>query len=188
MSKSLIKLIDAALIPAAVMICGKVLGLWFANTVFSLDWTISTDANNFFSVKVEYATLAQQIVATSYSNLIMFIVVFIGFIIVLIRALFLHTSHISPKMLAKLATNNLLHLIGDSFEVYHRASVWLVIMWLAFLATIVNVIIGTAYTWVGLVTLMCTFISTIVLLRDVAKEIDIAKNNLPKVANQHLKT
>lgn len=188
MTKSLIKLIDAALIPAATMICGKVAGLWLTNIIYKLDWGIVTDPNNFFSVKIVYATLAQQITATSYSNLIMFLFVFIGFMLILMRALFFHSSHVTPKMIAKLATNNLLNLITNSFEIYYQSSVWLIMLWLSLFALFTNVLLGNALPWTGILTLMCTIFATTLMLRDVAKEINIAKNNLPKLANENFNT
>ncbi|MFC1780133.1 hypothetical protein ACFLY9_00345 [Patescibacteria group bacterium] len=186
MSKSLVKLVDAALVPAAIMILGKVIGLWFVNIAFKLDWSIITDSNNFFSVKIEYATLSEQITATSYSNLIMYLFVFAGFLFVLIRALYLHSSHITPSMIAKLATNNLLNLITDSFEIYHKASVWLIMLWLALIALTVNVLLGRAYPWTGVISVLCTVLATVILLRDVAKEVEIAKKNLPKLSENNL--
>lgn len=181
MSKSLIKLIDASLIPAAVMICGKVAGLWFVNTVFNLNWGIQTDPNNFFSVKIIYENSSAQITAASYSNLVMFLFVFFGFTIVLIRAVFFHSSHISPRLVAKLATNNLLNLITDSFEIYYKATVWVFMLWLAFFTLLVNVLIGRAYAWTGGLAFMTSLLATIILLRDVSKEIHLARQNINKI-------
>lgn len=177
MSKSLIKLIDSALIPAACMICGKVVGLWFANTAFGLNWGITSDPNNFFSVKIVYASVEDQITAASYSNLIMFLFVLFGFSLVLTRALFFNSRRVSPAMLAKLATNNLLNLIRDSFEIYHHASVWLVVLWLSLIALLLNVFIGRAYIWTGTISMICTIFTTIILLRDVTAEIKLAKKD-----------
>lgn len=188
MTKSLVKLIDAAIIPAAVMICGKVAGLWLSNVIFDLNWNIVTDANDFFSVRLEYDTLDQQITATSYSNLLMFVFVFVGFLVVLAKALFFHSSHITPSMIAKLATNNLLNLIGDSFEIYYKASVWLIMLWLSLFAVVINVLLEKSYTWTGLLVVFCTTFATVILLRDVSKEIAIAKKNLPKLAKQNFNT
>lgn len=178
MTKSLVKLIDSALIPAAVMICGKVFGLWFANYVFQLDWAIQTDPNEIFSVKIVYFSLQDRMTATSYSNIIMFSSVFVGFSLILIRALYFHSTHISPRMLARLATRNLLHLIKDSFEIYHQASVWLVILWLCLFAVLINVLIERAYSWTALFSFICTISATVMLLRDVASEISIARKNI----------
>lgn len=180
MSKSLTKLIDAALIPAAVMICGKVIGLWISNTIFNLNWNIATDPNDFFSVQIVYATQEEQMIASSYSNLIMFMFVFIGFSFILTRALFFSSTNISPKMIAKLATRNLLNLIGDSFEIYHRASVWLVILWLALFSIVINILLGKAYVWTGIITFICAVSASVLLLRDVSREISLARQSLLK--------
>jgi len=180
MSKSLIKLINAALVPAAVMICGKVVGLAITNAIFNLSWNIESDPNNFFSVKIVYNTIHDQMIAASYSNLIMFIAIFIGFLFVLFRALFLHSSHITPRMIARLATNNLLDLIQDSFEIYHNASVWLISTWIALFAIISNVLLGKAYNWTAVLSLAIALIATTALLRDVSHEIKIAKKHINK--------
>ncbi|MBN2015552.1 hypothetical protein JW766_01855 [Candidatus Dojkabacteria bacterium] len=187
MSKSLIKLIDSALLPAAVMIVGKVVGLIITNIIFNLDWGIATDPNNFFSVRIVYPTVADQITATSYSNLIMYLFVFTGFLFVLVQALYFHSSHITPHMIAKLATNNLLNLISDSFEIYYKASVWLVILWISFFALFINVLMERAYDWIGAVCFISSILATVMLLRDVSSEIQIAKRNLPKVASTSFK-
>ncbi len=184
MSRQLVKLIDASLIPAAVMICGKVLGLWFSNTVFNLNWGILTDPNNFFSVRIVYATVEEQITAASYSNLIMFLCVFGGMSIVLARALFFSSSKISPSMVAKLATNNLLNLMKDSFEIYYQASVWLLMLWLSSFAIGINVLLGRSYTWTIVVCGICTVFATLILLRDTAKEIQLARKDLAKLSDK----
>lgn len=182
MSKSLIKLIDASLIPAAIMICGKVAGLWLANVIFNLEWGIDTQPNNFFSVHIVYKTLEDQTTAASYSNLVMYLFVFIGFLVVLIRALYFHSSHISPRVIARLATHNLLNLISDSFEIYHKASVWLVMLWLSLLALIINVLLRRAYTWTAALAFFCTIIATIILFRDISREIEMSRKNIHKLA------
>jgi len=68
----------------------------------------------------------------------MYMFLFIGFSVILYRALFLHSSHISPTMLSKLASNNLLNTIANSFEIYYSASIWLIMLWLAFGIIFVN--------------------------------------------------
>jgi hypothetical protein len=188
MSKSLLKLIDASLIPAAVMICGKVLGLWLVNSIFKLNWGIITDANNFFSVKISYENQASQILASTYSNLTMYLSIFLGFMFILTKALYFHSSHISPSTIAKLATNNLLNLISNSFEIYYKASVWLIILWFSLLAVIINVFIGNSYLWSGVLCFICTISATIILLQDVYKEIEISRKNLPKILDANFKS
>lgn len=183
MSKSLIKLIDASLIPAATMICGKVIGLAIVNTIFDLEWGILTDPNNFFSIKIVYATRADQITASSYSNLIMFLAVLFGFILILIRALYFSDTKISPQMVARLATRNLLNLVTDSFEIYYKATVWLALLWISLFAVLFNVLIGNSYGWTGVLSVTCAIIATIILLRDVAAEIELARKAIKQDPN-----
>jgi hypothetical protein len=116
----------------------------------------------------------------------MFIFVFVGFFFILLRALYFHSSHVAPSTIAKLATNNLLNLISDSFEIYRIASVWLVILWLALVALLINVILGLAYSWTAALTTLCTIFATLLLFKDIAKEIEMAKKNLPTVVKTDL--
>ena len=180
MSRTLVKLIDSSILPAAIMICGKVAGLIFVNLAFGYDWGIVTDPNNFFSVNIVYKTAQEQLVATSYSNLIMYIFLFIGLSVVLYRAMFFSASRITPRMISRLANNNLIDLVNDSFEIYYSATVWLVILWLSFFVISINVILSRAFLWTGTVTFAASTVLTIVLLRDVSTEIKLAKDRLFK--------
>ena len=175
MSKTLVALIDSAIIPAATMICGKILGLFFVNYLFGLDWSLESDSNNLFSIRIIYNSYSDQLLASSYSNLIMFLFVVLGFSYVLISALYFHNSHVSPSIITKLATKNLLNVIKDSFAIYSKASVWIVFLWLSFCAIFLNYLLGRTYNWITVVTFLLALGLTVVLLRDVNQEINIAK-------------
>lgn len=178
MSKTIISLVDSAIIPAATMICGKVLGLFIVNIIFGLEWAIETDSDNLFSIRIVYNNIDDQIIAASYSNLIMYLFVAFGFSYVLISALYLHNSHVSPRMLANLATRNLLNLIKDSFTIYTQATVWLIFLWIAFVTILLNTFLGKSYAWVSVVTFCMSAALTVVLLRDVGQEIRLTKDKL----------
>jgi len=178
MTRTLIKLIDSSLLPAGILICGKIIGIVITNWIFNLNFGIVSDPNNFFSISLIYENEASQIISVSYSNLIMYMFLFIGFSVILYRALFLHSSHISPTMLSKLASNNLLNTIANSFEIYYSASIWLIMLWLAFGIIFVNSLIEKSYLWTASLTFVTTLISTVLILRDVTKEIYLAKKNI----------
>lgn len=174
MSKSLVKIVDASLFPAALMVAGKFVGLYLTIKAFGFDWGVDSKPSVFFSSRPIFME-EDLLVASSYSDLFLIFVMIFGFSFHIIRAIFLHKSHIHPKLLTRLAMHGLLGLVKDSFEIYHRASVWLLFLWLVNVLVLINVLLGKTYTWVLAVGLAATIFLTIVLLRDVAYEIKIAK-------------
>ncbi len=183
MSKSFIKLLDNALLPASLMLVSKFVGIFFIIRFFNLDWVVQQTPNNFLSFQTVLS--AQNVVlVTSYSDLIMFCAIALGFTINLLKAIFLHNSHISPQMLNRLANRNLLSLIKNSYEIYHSASVWLFFLWVAVAIVITNTLNNAIYSWVGLATLLVSILLTIVFFQDVYKEIENARLHPGKYLNQ----
>lgn len=175
MSKSLIKVVDNSLFPAAVMVLGKFLGVLFVIRVFNLPWSIKEYTNNIFSF-----TVTQQpndiALVTSYSDLVMFIFIAVGFSITIFRAIYLHTTHIKPTLVSKLANKNLLSLIQNSYEIYHSSFVWLLFTWIANVIIVVNSLAGRTYGWVAVVSVVSSMILTAILLQDVYKEVENIKH------------
>jgi hypothetical protein len=99
----------------------------------------------------------------------------LGFSVVLIQALFFHNSHVSPKSLTKLASNNLLSLVKSSFEIYHKGAVWSLFLWLSNLLILINVLTSKTQPWVFVVSLIVTIVLSLVLLNDAAEEIDLSR-------------
>lgn len=177
MSKSLVKLVDYSLLPAALMVIGKFVGLWLSIQLFSLEWGIKNIPNSLFSVVPEF--YAEDIhLASTYSDLIMFLILVIGFSIILVQALYLHNSHIAPTTLVKLATNNLLGLVKSSFEIYHRAAIWSVFIWISNILIFINVLLNRTDLWVLIFSLIISIVITTALLRDAFKEIELSKKKL----------
>ncbi|MBN1915624.1 hypothetical protein JW796_01340 [Candidatus Dojkabacteria bacterium] len=177
MSKSLIKLIDSSLLPAAIMIVGKVFGIYLVAKAFGFEWALQNSADSFISLKPIFAE-KDIIIVSSYSDLIMLLFVLMGLSFTLFRALYLHASHIDPRFVAKLATNNLLDLVKDSFDVYHESSMWLLFTWITTLAIFLNVLLERTYIWILVISMLCCFGFTLILLRDVGKEIALSRKRI----------
>lgn len=177
MSKTLIKLVDFSLLPAALLIVGKVLGLWIAVNFFELEWGLETIPNNFFSVRPIFFS-KDIILASTYSDIVMFIVIVIGYSAVLIQALIFHNSHISPVVVAKLANYNLLGLVKSTFEIYHKAAIWSIFLWLSNILILINVLTSKTEVWVLVFSISVSLILSIFLLKDVANEIELSKKSI----------
>lgn len=174
MSKSIITLLDKALLPAAVMIFGKFIGVAITLRLFNLPWSVGQVANSVFSNgNIIRADDLKTVI--SFSDLIMYLTVALGMVVILIRAIYLHNSHVKPSLVARLANYNLLSIIRDSYDVYHSAAVWLIFTWVANTVLIINALSGQTYSWVAAVATLISIVSTVVLFQDVYKEIENIK-------------
>ena len=83
-SKSVIRLIDEAILPAAALICAKMAGLLFASHFFNLTFIIQNNA--FFKVlpQVYFPNLADYVKAENFSNFAMLLVSSLGTLYVLL--------------------------------------------------------------------------------------------------------
>jgi hypothetical protein len=179
MTKSLIHFIDAALLPAALMVVGKFLGLLFTVRIFNLPIALTEVQGSIFSVRPE--VLPENLVLIStYSDIAMYLVVAAGFSVVLLQATHFHDTHIKPSLLIKLSNYNLLGLVKSSFNIYHLAAIWLVALWLTSGLVMLNAAVGKTEGWVGITCVFASIIFTSILLQDVYKEIEIARRNLGK--------
>ncbi len=177
MSASLVKLIDLSLLPAALLVIGKLVGLIITVNVFNLPWTITEIPNVLLSNRPGF--LPQDIAtASSYSDLVMYLIMAIGFSVIIVLATKFHETHIQPQLLAKLSNNNLMGLVKSSFDIYHAASIWLVFIWISVGVVWFNIAAGKTSVEVGLLTLAANIILTVILLQDVYQEIELSKKNL----------
>ncbi len=179
MSRSLIKIVDSSLLPAALMILSKFLGLIIVAKLTNLPWSIKEYSSNLFSIG-NALDIEQVRVLTSYSDMIMFITVALGLSMVIIRAIYLHNTHVKPTLVTRLADKNLLSLITTSYEVYHFAFAWLTFTVLANIIILINAIQGTSYIWVAVIATIFTSGLVVILLQDIYREMENIKKHPSK--------
>jgi len=180
LSKTLVKLVDSAIFPASLLIVSKVLGLVLTNNIFGLNWGIDHQIQQFqlFSVQIVYIDQQSSVIAATYSNIIMYLVIFIGFAVRIFQARFLHNDHISPRLLTKLAENNLLSILKSSFDIYLEGSIWLVFSWIAWFIVFVHYLLSLNSLTLCLVILVIQILSTTVFFRQLNREFEESKKNL----------
>ena len=174
-AKSLVKLIDEAIIPAVILIVGKMLGLLAAIFFLRLPFTIANGEILKILPSVHFANLADYTIAENYSNLAMFTVAAFGTILVLVRAHFFHQSHIHPRLHAKLAYLNLESLVVPSYHLYHQAAIWLIFLWLSVAFLIISTIFSVTYPQIAIVAFVMAANFSWVFAIDVEKEVEINK-------------
>ncbi|MFQ5493396.1 MAG: hypothetical protein ACE5DX_04525 [Candidatus Dojkabacteria bacterium] len=177
MSNSLIKLIDYSLLPAALLLLGKIAGIYLVAAVFGITIGVQHFPEAIFSLHpvVPFEDLQTL---SSYSDLIMFAIIAAGFSFVLVNAVFFHDSHIKVSTVNSLAKYNLLFLISSSFQLYHSGVIWFMFTWLANVAVLINMLAGKTYSWVVVLTTLFAIGLSVILFRDLSAELRLTRDKL----------
>ena len=177
-SKSLIKLIDEAILPALLLILAKGVGLFATIVFFNLPFTLEYRSIFGLLPSFRFATLQGYITAENYSNLAMFCVVAAGAIVVILKAHFLHESHISPRLHARLISLNLERLAQSSYHLYHQAAIWLVFLWLTFGFLTLSSIAKITYPQITIVAFLISANLSWVFALDLEKENELSREKV----------
>ncbi|MFI5205894.1 MAG: hypothetical protein ACHQVK_03045 [Candidatus Paceibacterales bacterium] len=175
-SRSITSLIDQAIIPATFLIVGKMVGLFLAILLFRLDFSVM--AGSFIKIlpTVHFTDANSYILAESYSNLAMFIVASLGTIFVITRAHFLHETHISPALQAKLVKLNLQSLISTSYRLYYQAAIWVTFLWLATAFLVMSTMQNVTYGQFSVVAFIVAANFSWIFALDIEKELEIQRS------------
>lgn len=176
--KSLVKLLDEAMLPAVALIIAKMLGFLAASLLLDLPFTVQNADLLGILPTIQFESLADYIKAENYSNLAMLLVAATGSIFVLVRAHFFHESHIHPNVHAKLVSAGLQNLVAPSYHLYHQAAIWLIFLWLTtgFLL-ISTIILNITHPLISAIALIVSANFSWVLIMDIEKEIEISQNS-----------
>ena len=176
-AKSIIKLLDEALIPAIALIVAKMVGLFAAASFLNLEFTVKNAQLLAFLPSVQFTTVNDYIRAENYSNLAMFLTVALGTFLILIRAHYFHESHIKPNLHAKLISLSLDGLVAPSYHLYHQAAIWLIFLWMVtgFLL-ISTIILDVTYPLISATSFIIAANFSLVFAMDIEKEVQISKN------------
>jgi hypothetical protein len=181
MNHALVKLVDAALLPAALMVVSKLIGLAVTISVFKLPWSLVQVADGLgFSSITPAVNLKDLGTISTYSDLIMLVIMSLCFSVVLLQVTVLHQKQIKPSLLVRLSNANLMGLVKSSYDIYQTASIWLLFLWITTITIGFNSFLGKTEVWVGVVAFAAASIFTTLLLQDVYKEIKISRKTLGK--------
>ena len=164
--------------PALLLILAKGIGLFATVVFFDLPFTLEYRSILGLLPAFRFTTLQAYITAENYSNLAMFAAVSAGAIIVILKAHFLHESHIHPKLHARLISLNLERLAQSSYHLYHQATIWLVFLWLSFGFLTLSSIAKITYPQITIAAFLISANLSWVFALDLEKEIEISKGKL----------
>ncbi|MBI3341501.1 hypothetical protein HY024_00080 [Candidatus Curtissbacteria bacterium] len=175
MTKSIVKLLDEAIIPAIALIVGKMIGLFLASVFFKLNFTIEQGGVLKFLPAIHFNDVSGYILAENYSNLAMLCVAALGTIFVIVRAHFFNQSHIHPYVQTKLIHFNIESLIAPSYDLYHQAAIWLTYLWLVVGFLVASTIFGITFFQISAVAFIIAANFSWILALDVQREVEISR-------------
>jgi len=165
LSKTLLKLIDEAILPAIVVISGKIIGVAVVTKHLKEPFTLAL-------ANIPHPTAT---IINTYSNLFSFGAITLGLTIILGKAYFLHSSHIHPKIAIKLHNRNLTSVIETTYELFHKSIVWISYQWLLTLLFVLQAYWEVTNWGFALACLLVTIIFSSLFIIDVDRELNIAK-------------
>ncbi|MCA9308403.1 MAG: hypothetical protein R3B92_02165 [Patescibacteria group bacterium] len=163
-SKILIKLVDQAIVPAIVLLASRVLSLVFISSYYRVPYTF--DARG-----VSFASGTDFVLVNSYSVLFMIVVIAVGILFMLLKAYFLHDTHIAPHVTAKMYSLRLSAFIQSSFDLYSQGAIWLSYLYLMVFVSGILAFFGFIYAWIFIVAIVLGVISSVFLVIDVEREL-----------------
>ena len=172
-AKTLIKLIDYAILPAFLIIGAKIVSIVFLTNYFGVDFVIDR-------MQITIQNSVEFIAINSYSSLIMFFTIIAGLIWVTIKAHIFHDTHITPAFSAKLFSMNMEDLIHTSETIFAQAFIWLSYAWIATIIFGIHAYYNLMYTWIFWLALSVTVFATGALALDIEREINTEKRSSPE--------
>lgn len=173
LSRSLLKLIDEAIVPALLVFTAKLVGMVAVNVWLNLSWD---DGSGSWLPLFSYRSPEAFLLANGWSNALVLAVILIGLLTVLIRAHVFHTSHISPRMAVSLVHRQLTSLAVNSWDVYHQAVVWLGYLWLALLLFSLQAAYGVSFWWLDISGGFVALVLSWLMIIDVERELEIERS------------
>lgn len=174
MSKSLVRLIDYSLLPFSLTILGKVFGLYFVLSLLGIDWGVGDFPGSFISATP--IVYGKDLVAVStYSNLIMFVLVFSLFAIQVAITQLRQQSLTNTQLLRRLLSLPKVNAFERGLIIYSRLYVWFAYIWLITVYIFIDTMIGRTQPWLMVVSLGLSILTSIVLIKNTTREYTVSK-------------
>lgn len=167
-SKLLVKLIDEAIFPAVMLVVVRILSIIVVSRYFDIPVELTSEGFLYNSERT-YALV------NTYSLFLMALFLFLGLLYILVKAWFLHESHVTPKMTAQVYHYRAQNLIQGSFDLYTQGTIWLSYSVLITLVTGIFAFYGLAQIWVSYFSFALTVLAGYFLLVDVEQELALNK-------------
>ena len=168
-SKILLKLVDAAVLPALLLAAVKIAASLFALYLLKIPFSFNLI---FGFPTIAFADPSDFLKINNFSDWASLIFLSLILSLIILRAYFFNNSHISPNLTIKILDLNLSKLVDNSFNLFSQTIIWLSFLWLTGLTIFVSFFLQTASLGLSLTSfalcLIFTFLLILVIEREVA--------------------
>ena len=172
MTKVLSQILKYSLLPAALMIVSKVLGLYMAGAFFDIPITIDNELNHIFTVQIVTNTLEHRLLLNSYSNLLVLITMGISTGYIFVRYHLLSKASSNPRTVVKIAKLNMLKWVTDSDVGIIRFFTWTMFLLSSAGIIVISSLSGKTYGWIGVTAFVSIIFFAWQLIRYAAYEVE----------------
>ncbi len=172
MSKLLKRALKYAIVPAILMIAGKILGIFIVTLKYGYPIEIGNDINGFFSTQIYFDDSQITYFVNSISDLVMLIVISVPLIYQILKTSLFQSTLNNPKTIVKAAKFNILTWITTDNTTFLHIFVWCAFLWLTTGLIIKNGIEGDTYSWIAYLAGTLSLFSGLLTLKIFEIEID----------------
>jgi hypothetical protein len=158
MSKLIKRALKNSIIPAILMIAGKVFGIFFVSAIYTLSFEIGNDLNGFFSTQIYFEDSSTTLFVNSFSDLSMVIFLALPTIYFIAKTAIFQTTIDNPKTIVKVARFNILQWITRDDTTFLKIFIWNAFLWVGCSIAVVNALQNSTYSWVGILAGVLAFI------------------------------
>lgn len=165
MSNLLKRVLKISILPAALIIVAKVIGLYIAIKYFHLEVFIDNNPENMFSIQLFFMDSTSTLLANSVSNFAVLVTLAAvnTYLIFKYRLAIVYNNN--PKTIVKLTKLNLISWVNKKDNDFMKVFVWTVFLWMVCFIIMSDVFAQGTYQWIGIFAFVVCTISTWVLIR-----------------------
>ena len=153
MPKLTLNILKNSILPAALLVVGKLLGLFISINIYGLDMYISNEIKGMYSIQIYSLDANQTLLANSFSNAFMLGLIFLVGMFFLIKYQLEVNAKSDPRTLVRLIQLNLYDIVTKSEIQFVKVFVWVAFMSVASLIVLTSSITATTYSFIGIIAL-----------------------------------
>lgn len=158
MSKLIKRALKNSIIPAILMIAGKVIGIFIISAVFGLTFEIGNDLNGSFSTQIYFYDEDTTLFVNSYSDLCMFLFLAVPTIYFILKTAIFQSAMDNPKTIVKITKFNVLEWVTKNDTTFLKIFIWVAFLWIASAVVVINTLQDNTYSWIGILAGSISFL------------------------------
>lgn len=171
MSKLLRQALKYSILPASVMIVGKLFGLYLAIQLYDFPIYLEHNTTGLFTAQLYFTDLQETLIANSFSNLFMLSLLVSINTYFLGRHLLLKSALNNPKTIVKLTKINILKWATNGEVPFLKVFIWNSFLWATSAIIITSSLNNETYSWIGITSFIVVILFAWGLIRVFEEEI-----------------